>query len=69
MIVGYVLQILERGAFLPPLSVSSPERPILNRVKKIVKHIANDPILNELRELIKLDENHNPKSKSKLNPY
>ena len=33
IIVGYVWQILERGAFLTPHLLAAPKRTILNRVK------------------------------------
>ena len=38
-------------------------------IKEIAEHTTKDPILNELRELIKSGKNSTPKNKPCLNPY
>ena len=38
-------------------------------IKEIAEHTSKDPILNELRELIKSGKNYIPKSKPNLNLY
>ena len=42
---------------------------MLSVLKKLLKILQEDPILNELRELIKLGKNYTLKNKSSLNPY
>ena len=42
---------------------------MLSVLKKLLNILQEDPILNELRELIKLGKNYTLKNKSSLNPY
>ena len=42
---------------------------MLSVLKKLLNILQEDPILNELRELIKLGKNYTLKNKSNVNPY